>query len=306
MKEFFNKIAESISDGYSKFVYAFSTEAFTFMFVSLLLIAFIVCLFVFSKTRFGRIRRAFINAILALEKIESLNRDNFQDIDEAFSIFPLEYKQAWEKYKSIDDVRFTEIIPFSAFNKEKEDTSIRLYKYISLLIVALGAVIFAGSLAVSPLVRQIGVLAFVALGLYGILLIVNHHNRKEFEESYTEFVNLLTQKSRVRIDDRSEEKQVITNQERIEKIIKEAKIVDEYDPLSDILPKATSKKKASNNDIFKKIEDIKNNGASPKVMQQVASMLQKEREKEENKTLEKQRQLNKALAELLEAMGKNE
>lgn len=57
-------------------------------------------------------------------------------------------------------------------------------------------------------------------------------------------------------------------------------------------------------EIIRKINEVRTNGASIQTMQQIAMLLQKEREKKENKTVAQQRRLNEALAELLRAMSR--
>ena len=61
---------------------------------------------------------------------------------------------------------------------------------------------------------------------------------------------------------------------------------------------------SSVDEIIRKINEVRNNGASIQTMQQIAMLLQKEREKKENKTVAQQRRLNEALAELLRAMSR--
>ena len=56
--------------------------------------------------------------------------------------------------------------------------------------------------------------------------------------------------------------------------------------------------------IIMKINDVRANGASVETMQEIALLLQREREKQENKTAVQQRRLNEALAELLRAMSR--
>ena len=56
--------------------------------------------------------------------------------------------------------------------------------------------------------------------------------------------------------------------------------------------------------IIAKINEVRANGASVETLQEIARLLQREREKPENKTAAQQRRLNEALAELLRAMSR--
>ncbi len=60
---------------------------------------------------------------------------------------------------------------------------------------------------------------------------------------------------------------------------------------------------ASVDDVIARIDKIEREGASRETMREVASLLQKERAKPENKTPERQRRLNEALSKLLKAMS---
>lgn len=60
---------------------------------------------------------------------------------------------------------------------------------------------------------------------------------------------------------------------------------------------------SSVDDVIAKINDIEANGASRETMREVATQLQKERAKPENKTPDTQKRLNEALSKLLKAMS---
>lgn len=60
---------------------------------------------------------------------------------------------------------------------------------------------------------------------------------------------------------------------------------------------------SSVNEVIAKINDIEANGASREAMREVATQLQKERAKPENKTPDAQKRLNEALSKLLKAMS---
>lgn len=89
------------------------------------------------------------------------------------------------------------------------------------------------------------------------------------------------------------------------------------EPVSEEVPPAPTREEAkpeegtvavrsenSVDEIIRKINEVRTNGASIQTMQQIAMLLQKEREKKENKTVAQQRRLNEALAELLRAMSR--
>lgn len=56
-------------------------------------------------------------------------------------------------------------------------------------------------------------------------------------------------------------------------------------------------------DVIAQIEKIDRDGAPRETMREVAQLLQRERNKPENKTPEQQRRLNEALSKLLKAMS---
>ena len=60
---------------------------------------------------------------------------------------------------------------------------------------------------------------------------------------------------------------------------------------------------SSADDVIAQIEKINREGAPRETMREVATLLQKERAKPENKTPEQQRKLNEALSKLLKAMA---
>jgi hypothetical protein len=60
----------------------------------------------------------------------------------------------------------------------------------------------------------------------------------------------------------------------------------------------------TSDDIIARIKQIKAEGASIQTMQSIALLIQREREKKENKTLEQQRRMNEALSDLLKTMSR--
>jgi hypothetical protein len=60
----------------------------------------------------------------------------------------------------------------------------------------------------------------------------------------------------------------------------------------------------TSDDIIARIRQIKFEGASIQTMQSIALLIQREREKKENKTLEQQRRMNEALSDLLKTMSR--
>lgn len=60
---------------------------------------------------------------------------------------------------------------------------------------------------------------------------------------------------------------------------------------------------SSADDVIARIEKIDREGAPRETMREVATLLQKERAKPENKTPEQQKKLNEALSKLLKAMS---
>ena len=60
---------------------------------------------------------------------------------------------------------------------------------------------------------------------------------------------------------------------------------------------------SSADEVIARIEQIDRDGAPRETMREVASLLQKERQKPENKTPEQQKKLNEALSKLLKAMS---
>lgn len=68
-------------------------------------------------------------------------------------------------------------------------------------------------------------------------------------------------------------------------------------------PRAQATSGSSVDDVIAKINDIEANGASRETMREVATQLQKERAKPENKTPDTQKRLNEALSKLLKAMS---
>ena len=69
----------------------------------------------------------------------------------------------------------------------------------------------------------------------------------------------------------------------------------QYSQASSISPSAA--------EVISRINAIEANGASRETMREVATLLQKERAKPENKTPEAQKRLNEALGKLLKAMS---